>query len=72
MNPYHAQHLNVQNSHTKNDGAIDLTRHKKDTGIQYRHQAKDEIKGFIPKLVARPEYGMVYQHQSMLLQNLHR
>ena len=33
---------------------------------------KDEIKGFIPKPVAQPEYGAVYQHQGMLLQNLHR
>ena len=29
-------------------------------------------KGFIPKLVAQPEYGTVYQNQGMLLQNLHR
>ena len=27
--------------------------------------------GFIPKLIAQPEYRTVYQHQSMLLQNLH-
>ena len=27
--------------------------------------------GFIPKLIAQPEYGTVYQHQGMLLQNLH-
>ena len=33
---------------------------------------KMEVKGFIPKLVAQPEYGTVYQHQGMLLQNLHR
>ena len=26
----------------------------------------------IPKLVARPEYGTVYQHQGMLLQDLYR
>ena len=32
---------------------------------------KDDIKGFILKPVARPEYGTVYQHQGMLLQNLH-
>ena len=30
------------------------------------------MKGFIPKPVAWPEYGTVYQHQGMLLQNLHR
>ena len=27
--------------------------------------------GFIPKLIAHPEYGTVHQHQDMLLQNLH-
>ena len=27
--------------------------------------------GFIPKPIACPEYGTVYQHQGMLLQNLH-
>ena len=30
------------------------------------------MKGFISKPVAQPEYGIVYQHQGMLLQNLHR
>ena len=30
------------------------------------------MKGFIPKLIAQPEYGTVYQHQGMLLQNLYR
>ena len=30
------------------------------------------MKGFIPKLVAQPEYGTVYQHQGMLLHNLYR
>ena len=33
---------------------------------------KMKSKEIIPKPVARPEYGMVYQHQGMLLQNLHR
>ena len=51
---------------------IDLSRSKQDTGIQYRRQQKDEVKGFIPKPVDQPEYGTVYQHQGMLLQNLHR
>ena len=45
---------------------------KEKIGIQYRHEIKEDIKGFIPKPVARPEYGTVYQHQGMLLQNLHR
>ena len=54
---------------TNKDGVIVLLRSKKNTGIQYRRQQKDEVKGFIPKLVAQPEYGTVYQHQAMLLQN---
>ena len=37
---------------TEKDGLIDLTRKKRDTGIQYRHQKKEEIKGYIPKPVA--------------------
>ena len=44
--------------------------------MRYQHTiqmtTKDEVKGFIPKLVAQAEYGTVYQHQCMLLQNLHR
>ena len=51
---------------------IDIKRWKRDTGIQYRHEKKEDITGFIVKLIARPEYGTVYQHQGMLLQNLHR
>ena len=51
---------------------IDLSRSKQDTSIQYRRQQKDEVKEFIPKLVAQSEYGTVYQHQGMLLQNLHK
>ena len=56
---------------TSRDGVIDIKRWKRDTGIQYRHKKKEDIKGFIPKPIARPEYGTVYQHQGMLLQNLH-
>ena len=37
---------------TDKDGMIDLSRSKQDTGIQYRRQPKEEVKGFIPKLVA--------------------
>ena len=47
-------------------------RWKRDTGIQYRHEKKEDVMGFIPKLIAQPEYGTVYQHQGVLLQNLHR
>ena len=50
---------------------IDIKRQKRDTGIQYRHEKKEDTTGFIPKPIARPEYGTVYQHQGMLLQNLH-
>ena len=57
---------------TDKDGMIDLSRSKQDTCIQYRWQQKEEVKGFIPKPVAQPEYGIVYQHQGMLLQNLNR
>ena len=56
---------------TSRDGVIDIKRQKRDTGIQYRHEKKEDITGFIPKLIARPEYGTVYQHQGMLLQSLH-
>ena len=37
---------------TDKDSAIDLSRSKQDTGIQYRRQQKDEVKGFIPNPVA--------------------
>ena len=56
---------------TPRDGEIDIMRWKKDTGIQYRHEKKKDVMGFILKLIACPEYGTVYQYQSMLLQNLH-
>ena len=52
---------------TSRDGVIDIGRWKRDTGIQYRHEKKEDITGFIPKSIARPEYGTVYQHQGMLL-----
>ena len=51
---------------------IDIKRQKRDTGIQCRHEKKEDTAGFIPKPIARPKYGTVYQHQGMLLQNLHR
>ena len=54
------------------DGQIDTTRCKCAVGIQYKHESKEDIASFISKLVARPEYGMIYQHKGMLLQNLHR
>ena len=53
------------------DRQIDTPRSKRAVDIQYRHESKN-IAGFIPKPVARPEYGTIYQHKGMLLQNLHR
>ena len=53
------------------DRQIDTTRSKRALGIQYKHESKEDIAGFISKPVARPEYGMIYQHKGMLLQNLH-
>ena len=57
---------------TNYDGHIDTIRQKCSLGIQYKHKSKGDIAGFISKPVARPEYGMIYQHKGMLLQNLHR
>ena len=54
------------------DRQIDTSRCKRAVGIQYRHESKEDIAGFIAKPVARPEYGTIYQHKGMLLQNLHR
>ena len=53
------------------DGQINTTRQKHTLGIQYKHESKEDIAGFISKPVARPEYGTIYQHKGMLLQNLH-
>ena len=53
------------------DGHINITRRKHALGIQYKHESKEAITGLISKLVARPEYGAIYQHKGMLLQNLH-
>ena len=54
------------------DRQIDTSRCKSAVGIQYKHESKEDIAGFISKPVARPEYGTIYQHKGMLLQNLHR
>ena len=41
------------------DGHIDIIRQKHALGIQYKHENKEDIAGFISKLVARPEYGTI-------------
>ena len=56
---------------TDYNGQIDTSRCKRAVGIQYKHESKEDIAGFISKPVARPEYGTIYQHKGMLLQNLH-
>ena len=63
--------LDCDEYRTDYDGQIDTTRQKRALGIQYKHKSKEDIAGFISKPVARPEYGMIYQHKGMLLQNLH-
>ena len=68
----HAHRLGAAHTEHLRDGEIDIMTQKRVTGIQYRHEKKEDVTGFIPKLIARPEYGTVYQHQGMLLQNLHR
>ena len=64
--------LNCDEYRMDYDGQIDPSRCKHAVGIQYKHESKDDIAGFISKPVARPEYGMIYQHKGMLLQNIHR
>ena len=64
--------LNCDKYRTDYDGQIDTSRCKRAVGIQYKHENKDDIAGFISKPLARPEYGTIYQHKGMLLQNLHR
>ena len=63
--------LDCDQYRTNYDGHIDIIRQKHALGIQYKHERKEDITGFISKPVARPEYGMIYQHKGMLLQNLH-
>ena len=63
--------LDCNQYRTNYDGHINISRWKHALGIQYKHESKEDIAGFISKLVARPEYGTIYQHKGMLLQNLH-
>ena len=70
--PHSCTSLECSMYRTPRDGEIDIMRWKRDTSIQYRHEKKEDVKGFIPKPIAHPEYGAIHQHQGMLLQNLHR
>ena len=64
--------LDCDEYRTDYDRQIDTTRQKCALGIQYKHESKEDIAGFISKPVARPEYRTIYQYKGMLLQNLHR
>ena len=50
--------LDCDEYRTDYKGQIDTTRHKSALGIQYKHESKEDIAGFISKPVARPEYRM--------------
>ena len=63
--------LDCDQYRTNYDRHIDIIRRKCALGIQYKHESKEDIAGFISKPVARPEYRTIYQHKGMLLQNLH-
>ena len=62
--------LDCDQYRTNYDRHINISREKRALGIQYKHESKEDIAGFISKPVARPEYGIIYQHKGMLLQNL--
>ena len=47
--PHSCTSLECSIYRTSKDGEIDIMRHKRDTGIQYRHEKKEDVKGFIPK-----------------------
>ena len=65
--PHSCPSLKCSIYRTSKDGEIDLMRQKRDAGIQYRHEKKEDIKGFIPKPITQTKYRTVYQHQGMLL-----
>ena len=50
--PHPCTSLECSTNRTSKDGEIYLTRRKQDTGIQYRHEKKEDVKGFIQKLIA--------------------
>ena len=50
--PHSCTSLECSTYRTFKDGEIDLTRGKQDTGIQYRHEKKEDVKRFIPKPIA--------------------
>ena len=51
------------------DGQIDTTRCKHAVGIQYKHESKEDITGFISKPVARPDFPNCDNYGSLLANN---
>ena len=47
--------LECDENRTDYNGQIDTSRCKHAVGIQYKHESKEDIAGFISKPVARPE-----------------
>ena len=50
--PHSCTSLECSIYRTSKGGEIDIMRCKRDTGIQYRHEKKEDVKGFIPKPIA--------------------
>ena len=50
-NPHSCTSLECSIYRTSKDSEIDIMRCKKDTGIQYKQEKKEDVKGFIPKLI---------------------
>ena len=50
--PHSCTSLECSIYRTSKDGEIDIMRCKRDMGTQYRHEKKEDVKGFIPKLIA--------------------
>ena len=50
--PQSCTSLECNTYRTPRDGEIDIMRWKRDAGIQYRHEKKEDVMEFIPKLIA--------------------
>ena len=50
--PHSCTSLECSIYRTSKDSEIDIMRCKRDTSIQYRHVKKEDVKGFIPQLIA--------------------
>ena len=50
--PQSCTSLECSTNRTSRDGVIDVVRQKRDTGIQYRPEKKEDVMEFIPKPIA--------------------